>query len=149
MFWHQLTLFIHNHPIVCILWLLCLIILLIIEVNSRFNSAKKISCSTLIDMLNYDKAVLLDVRELKLFAEGHISGAINEQPTTLNENNRLIKKVINHKLPLIIVDNDGIRANAIARSLQKEVKINEIYVLSGGMKTWELENLPQITTKTQ
>ena len=79
----------------------------------------------------YRKAQLIDVREAKDFANGHILGARNIPQTQLNQR----YKEIRADKPVYIYDQNGVRSGRVALFLKKK-GYDQLYQLQGGFKQW-------------
>lgn len=92
-----------------------------------------------VQLINRQKAVVVDVCESAEFAAGHIVGAKNIPLGELE--GRLGTMVKNKNLPLILVCQSGarsIRALAVAKKLGYE----QAQLLGGGLAAWKAANLP-------
>ncbi len=95
--------------------------------------------SAAVQLINRQKAVVVDVCDAQEFAAGHIVGAKNIPLGELE--GRLATVVKNKNLPLILVCQSGarsIRALAVAKKLGYE----QAQSLGGGLVAWKAANLP-------
>ncbi len=102
-------------------------------------NAGALSASGAVQLINREKAVVVDVSETEEFAAGHVSGAKNVPFSELES--RLPALVKNKALPLILVCASGARASrgvAVAKKLGYE----QAQALGGGLKAWKEANLP-------
>lgn len=98
-----------------------------------------VSAAMAVQMINREKAVVIDVCGAAEYAAGHVVGAKN---VPLNElETRLPAVVKNKALPLVIVCASGGRAQQGAAMAQKLGYANA-QVLSGGMKAWAAAGMP-------
>lgn len=135
----QLTQFIQNHWALCAAFGATLIVLLVTEIKSKATGIPKISPQTAILLLNREHAVIIDLREQKTFAHGHILGATNIAGTNLPTN---IKKLERHKNnTLILVDDSGISSASIGTKLQQQ-GFTKVHILAGGIQAWKNAQLP-------
>ena len=93
-------------------------------------------------MLNQDKAIVLDVRPASDFAQAHLPGAINVPLTDMVLKIGQLTKYQSQSI--IVVCDSGIQSRK-ARSQLKKVGFNDVYVLNGGINEWQSQGLP--TTK--
>ena len=92
-----------------------------------------------VQLINRQKAVVVDVCEPAEFAAGHIVGAKNIPLGELE--GRLGTMVKNKNIPLILACQSGarsIRALAVAKKLGYE----QAQLLGGGLAAWKAANLP-------
>ena len=89
--------------------------------------------------INHDEAIVVDVRSMAEFKDGHI---LNAENVPLNGLNNSLKKLEKHKSkPVIAVCKTGSRSAAACRSLRK-AGFEQVFNLRGGMMAWESANLP-------
>lgn len=89
--------------------------------------------------INHEDAVVVDVRSMKEFQDGHI---INAQNIPLNGFANNLKQLEKHKSrPVIIACRSGSRSNAACSTLRK-AGFENVFNLRGGMMAWESANLP-------
>jgi rhodanese-related sulfurtransferase len=98
-----------------------------------------VNAANAVQLINRQKAVVVDVGEPEEFAAGHVKGARNVPFSQLEA--RLPEVVKNKALPLILVCASGARANR-ALAAAKKLGYEQAQVLAGGMKTWKDANLP-------
>lgn len=92
-----------------------------------------------VQLINREKAVLIDVCEAQEFAAGHASGAKNIPLGQLAA--RLPETVKNKDLPVILICQSGMRSNSAAR-IAKGLGYLKAQSLSGGLGSWKAANLP-------
>lgn len=106
--------------------------LIIFAVISYFRIKKAVTTLTQEQFIEgYRKAQLIDVREPKDFASGHILGARNIPQTQLNQR----YKEIRADKPVYIYDQNGARSGRVALFLKKK-GYDQLYQLQGGFKQW-------------
>src|SRR3954463_4828525 len=92
-----------------------------------------------VQMINREKAVVVDVGEADEFAAGHVVGARNVPVANFEQ--RLPEVVKNKTVPLILVCATGARANrCLAKA--KSLGYDKAVVLAGGLRAWKEANLP-------
>ena len=101
--------------------------------------AGSLSASGAVQLINREKAVVIDVSEAEEFAAGHVGGAKNIPFGQLEE--KLPAAVKNKALPLILVCPSGARANR-ALVVAKKLGYEQAQCLAGGLKSWKEANLP-------
>ena len=92
-----------------------------------------------VQLINREKAVVIDVCETEEFAAGHVGGAKNIPLNLLEE--KLPGTVKNKALPLILVCETGARS-ARAVAIAKKLGYDNTQAMSGGLKAWRTANLP-------
>ena len=93
-------------------------------------------------MVNADEAVVLDIRDSKDFAEGHIVNAINipfsKVAGRVSELNKYKESTI------ILVDKMGQHTGSVGKQLSREGYT--VKRLRGGVTEWTAQNLPLVKT---
>ena len=100
---------------------------------------KGLNPTEVVQLMNRDKAVVIDVCEPGEFAQGHITGARNVPLSRLQAD--LPGLVKNKATPVILVCQAGVRSGravAIARKLGYE----QAQSLAGGLKAWQAASMP-------
>jgi len=92
-----------------------------------------------VQLINREKAVVVDVCESEEFAAGHVVGAKNIPLGELE--GKLDGAVKNKTVPLILVCKSGARS-ARAVAIAKKLGFEKAQSLSGGMGAWRSANLP-------
>jgi len=98
-----------------------------------------LSAANAVQLINRERAVVVDVCEAEEFAAGHVGGAKNVPVSQMER--RLPEAVKNKTVPLILVCASGARAHR-ALGVAKKLGYEKAQVLSGGMKAWKDANLP-------
>lgn len=102
-------------------------------------NAGALNASGAVQLINREKAVVVDVCEPAEFAAGHVSGAKNVPLGELEA--KLPGLVKNKTLPLILVCASGARSSR-AVAIAKKLGYEQAQSLSGGLKSWKDANLP-------
>jgi rhodanese-related sulfurtransferase len=90
-------------------------------------------------MINHEDAVVLDVRSMAEFKQGHIVNAVNVPINSLGNN---LKQLEKHRgKPIVAVCRSGSRSGAACNVLRKN-GFENVKNLRGGMMAWESANLP-------
>lgn len=98
-----------------------------------------LSAAMAVQLINREKAVVIDVCGADEYANGHIVGAKN---VPLNELEARLPGVVKNKaLPLVMVCASGARAQRAAAMAQKLGYANA-QVLNGGLKAWATAGMP-------
>jgi rhodanese-related sulfurtransferase len=98
-----------------------------------------LSAAGAVQLMNREKAVVIDVSEPEEFALGHMNNAKNVPFSQLED--KLASQVKNKELPLILVCTSGARSNR-AVSVAKKLGFANAQALAGGLKSWKEANLP-------
>jgi rhodanese-related sulfurtransferase len=92
-----------------------------------------------VQLINREKAVVVDVCETEEFAAGHVAGARN---IPLNQLEKRLPEVVKNKaLPVVLVCQTGGRAQR-ALGVAKSLGYDKAVVLGGGLGAWKEANLP-------
>lgn len=98
-----------------------------------------LSAAGAVQLINREKAVVIDVCEPAEFAAGHVGGAKN---VPLGELEVKLPSVVKNKaLPLILVCASGARSGR-AVAIAKKLGYEQAQSLGGGLKAWKDANLP-------
>jgi rhodanese-related sulfurtransferase len=92
-----------------------------------------------VQLINREKAVVIDVCEPNEFAAGHVGGSKNVPLSQLEA--KLAGTVKNKALPLILVCQSGMRSGR-AVFVAKKLGYSNAQSLAGGMGAWKTANLP-------
>lgn len=102
-------------------------------------SAGTLNAAGAVQLINREKAVVVDVCEPAEFAAGHVTGAKNVPLGELET--KLSGAVKNKTLPLILVCASGARSGR-AVAIAKKLGYEQAQSLGGGLKAWKEANLP-------
>ena len=102
------------------------------------GGASKVSANDAVQLINREKAVLIDVSEPAEYAAGHASGARSVPLASLESSKDLPK---NKALPLVVVCPTGSRARKAVATLKK-LGFENARALAGGLEAWRAANLP-------
>lgn len=92
-----------------------------------------------VQLINRERAVVIDVCESNEFAAGHVAGSKNIPLSQLEAT--LPATVKNKALPVILVCQSGMRANR-AVAIAKKLGYEQAQSLAGGLGAWRTANLP-------
>ncbi len=107
-------------------------------ISSGMN-AGALSASAAVQLINRQKAVVVDVCEASEFAAGHVTGAKNVPFSELEA--KLPGVIKNKTLPLILVCANGARSSR-AVAIAKKLGYGQAQSLGGGLRAWKEANLP-------
>ena len=132
--------FIQNHTWLTTGLIAVLFLLAIVEWLRANVSVKQISPSVAVQMMNHQKAVVVDLRSAESFAAGHIVGAISVPHSEWAQKKQKLDKIKTQ--PLILVSANGAESTRIANVLKKENR--SVFILMGGMRTWQETDMPLV-----
>ena len=92
-----------------------------------------------VQMINKEKAVVVDVCSPAEHAAGHVAGAHNVPLDQLDKNLGVYAK--DKSMPVIMVCASGMRSNR-AVMLARKQGYEKVFTLKGGMSAWRSANLP-------
>jgi rhodanese-related sulfurtransferase len=92
-----------------------------------------------VNLINREKAVVIDVCQPDEFAQGHIVGSRNIPLADLEA--KLGSTVKNKSLPLLLVCQTGMRSGR-AVAVAKKLGYEQAQSLAGGLKAWKTATLP-------
>lgn len=107
------------------------------QIQAGVNSGG-VSPAAAVQLINREKAQVIDVCEASEFAAAHVAGAKSVPLSELATGKGLPN---NKKIPLIVVCATGTRAAKAAGKL-REMGHENVQVLGGGLKAWREANLP-------
>lgn len=92
-----------------------------------------------VQLINREKAVVIDVCSAEEYAAGHVGGAKN---IPLNELEQKLAGVVKNKaLPVILVCHSGARSSR-AIAIAKKLGFENAQSLAGGISAWKAASLP-------
>lgn len=103
------------------------------------GGANSLTPTQAVQLINREKAVVVDVCAPEEFANGHVTNAKNVPIADLEA--RLTQTVKNKTVPVLMVCASGIRAKRAVATAQK-LGYDKAYSLAGGMGAWRAANLP-------
>ena len=112
-------------------------LILVNEIQFLKKKGKELSPQAVVSLINNDNAVVIDIRDIESFQNGHILDALHAKP----EDFSLPKMGQYKEKSLVLVCNRGIQAGQLAIKL-RSLGFKHPIVLSGGMTAWEQALLP-------
>jgi rhodanese-related sulfurtransferase len=134
----QLFEFIGHHPI--LVGIFAVLLVLFVR-NETQRGGKGVSPQELVNLVNKEGAIVIDVRDSKEFAAGHIVDAVNVPHTSLESRLSELEKY--KEKPVTIVCKMGQHAGT-AGALLRKAGFASVSRLSGGMTEWRNQNLPVV-----
>ena len=108
-------------------------------VGRRFSSMQEVGALGATQLINRQNAVMLDLRESKEYAEGHVPNALNIPLSQLAGRGSELGKLTGR--PLIAYCDRGNRSRSAGSALSK-LGFAEVYTLKGGLRAWTEAGLP-------
>lgn len=106
---------------------------------SKGGGANALTPTQAVQLINREKAVVIDVCSPEEFAGGHVTNAKNVPVGELDS--RLTQAVKNKTVPVLMVCASGIRSRR-AVATAKKLGYEKVYSLEGGMGAWRAASLP-------
>lgn len=92
-----------------------------------------------IEMINREEGVVVDVRPMNDYSDGHIINSINIPANSLKNQMKSLEK---HKdKPVIVACRSGAQSSMACKQLRKE-GFEKVFNLRGGVLAWQNANLP-------
>ncbi len=113
--------------------------MLLWPVLSKSGGSAGINPNEAVQLMNREKAVVVDVCSAEEFAGGHVVGAKNIPLGELEA--KLSAAIKNKSTPVILVCASGMRSRR-AVSVAKNLGFEKAYSLTGGMGAWRGASLP-------
>lgn len=105
---------------------------------SGAGGSNAVTSNEAVQLINREKAIVIDVCEPAEYAAGHVKGARNIPVGQIDGSKNLPG---NKALPLVLVCVSGARASRAAGVLRK-LGYEHVHVLAGGMGSWREAGLP-------
>ena len=103
------------------------------------NSAREIDAKRAVRLINYENALVLDVRDDSEYASGHLPNSKHIPAESIKDRWKELEK--SKERPVIVIFKPGLRAGQAGTLLRKN-GFARVFNLSGGIDTWRRENLP-------
>ena len=107
--------------------------------QGRFSKLRDVGTLQATQLINRNNAVLLDVRDAKEFAGGHLPNALHIPLSELGSRGSELAKLTSR--PVIAYCERGQRSRAAGSALAK-LGFTDIYQLTGGFRAWKDAGLP-------
>ena len=134
----QLFEFIGNHPI--LVGAFVLVFALFVR-NEVARGGRTVTPQELVNMVNRDKAVVIDVRDPAEYSEGHIVDALNFPHTSLGGRVSELSKYKDR--PVILACKMGQHAGS-AGTLLRKAGFENVLRLKGGLAEWRNQSMPVV-----
>ena len=108
-------------------------------VQGRLSKVRQVGTLQVTQLINRENAVLLDVREDKEFAGGHLPNAVHIPLSALGSRGGELAKLTSR--PVIAYCERGQRSASAGSALTK-LGFADVYQLTGGFRAWKDAGLP-------
>lgn len=132
----QLFTFIGNHPFLVGLFLLLIALFIRNEVK---RGGKTVTSQELVNLINREKAVVVDIRDSKDYFEGHVPKALNIPFTALQAR---VKELEKYKEAPIVVTCKAGQHSSMAGTILRKAGFQNVAKLRGGLLEWRNDNMP-------
>lgn len=105
------------------------------------NSVRDIDPKRAIRLINYEDALVLDVRDDSEYAGGHPPNAKHIPAEKIEDRWQELEKFKDK--PVVIIFTPGLRVGRAGTVLRKN-GFKQVFNLNGGIDTWRRENLPLV-----
>ena len=122
-------------------FLLLLILITALIITESQKTGKSVSPQQATNMVNRNNAIIVDIRDVKDFKQGHIAGALNIPISALDTRISELHKYKNQ--PIIVACKLGQQSTIVGKRLKAD-GFEEVLRLQGGMTEWQNMNLPVV-----
>lgn len=137
----ELGTFIANHLALSYAFATTLVLLMVVESIRAKRQQLGIDVNQAVQLINRQKATIIDVRSSDRYAEGHIIDS-QSLPSSTIESAGQTKMNKLKKRPVVVVCNNGTESQKVAALLIKQGY--NAFSLAGGMRAWKEAELPVI-----
>lgn len=109
--------------------------------NEVKRGGQTVSSQELVNLVNQQRAIVLDVRETGEYTAGHITDAINIPHASLQSRLKELEKY--KERPIVVVCKMGQHAGSMG-TLLKKAGFQNVARLKGGLSSWQAENMPLV-----
>lgn len=131
--------FVSTHWVLSSLWVF-FFVALVFYLQSKSGKALDVHQAT--QLINREKGVVLDIRDKKTFAKGHIVDAINVPMARLKEGAPELNRY--KERPILVVCNLGNQSGEAVNVL-KQQGFSQAIRMRGGVTEWRSQGLPLVS----
>jgi len=142
----QLFEFSANHPILVLSFFALAGMILFIEFRGFSQKFTSVGPAAAIPIINKDKTVLVDIREMNEVKSGMLADAIHIPMTSIGKRIGELDKFKDQAV--IVYCRSGSRSTGVCRKLSSR-GFEKVYNLSGGIMAWEDAHLPVIKKRNK
>lgn len=140
----ELFAFFARHPLLSLALAGITLALIYTELARFWQGFKTLKPAELTALVNRENALVVDIRAINDFQQGHIAGAKNVLMSQFDPENKQLASA--KSLPVVVVCKTGMSAVGAAKRLVK-AGFEKVYVLDGGISAWEQASLPLVKGK--
>lgn len=111
------------------------------EIGRLFRGYKALKPAELTRMINNGGTTVIDLSAAAEFEKGHIAGSRNVTPSQLTPTHKLLASA--RQSPVVLVCRSGNASNTAAKALKK-AGFEQVFVLDGGLPSWQAADLPLV-----
>ncbi len=126
------------------LFVVVLAALIFNELRGRAGGLKPLDPQQATHLINRENALILDIRDVGSFQQGHIANAHN---IPKGDTSKKAKKLNRYKdKPVLLVDRTGQQVSKVANDLKKQ-GFSQLAYLKGGISAWQGASFPLVKGK--
>lgn len=133
--------FLGRHPMLSLGLAGLTLAILYTEASGLWQGFKTLKPGELTALVNRENALVVDIRAMNDFQQGHISGSKNVLMSQFDPESKQLATA--KALPVVVVCNAGLTAAGAAKRLVK-AGFEKVYVLDGGVEGWRSAGLPLV-----
>lgn len=133
--------FLMEHWGLTLTFILAFLWVIVVEAKTRAAGGQGVVPAKAVELINREKAKVLDIRPEANFKSGHIVGAKHTDAAKLKSDTDSLK--LKKDQPIIVACMRGVSAQASVKDLRKQ-GYAQAYVLTGGMNAWQQAELPVV-----
>jgi rhodanese-related sulfurtransferase len=135
----QVLEFVGNHMLLSIALIIIIAMIVKAELDRLIGGVVQVNAFDAIRQINDQDAVMLDVREMKEFKDGHLKDAVH---IPLGEIKNRLTELDKHKnKPILVYCRSGQRSYSACKTLKK-AGFESVSNLQGGIMAWQSQNMP-------
>jgi len=141
---HEITPFVIKHWPLAGAFVLVLILIFVEEAKSKQAGGDKLTPAGATHLINREEAVVVDLRDVNAFRDGHI---VNAKNFPLADFDRMKEKLEAFRdRPIILVDAMGLKTASVVITLKKS-GFQKVVSLKGGIDAWKSASMPIVKGK--
>ena len=137
----HLSQFMSHHVLLCLGFALSLLVVFMVEARLAKGGNHALTPQGVTQAINREDAVVIDIRDVDAFRDGHIIGSINVPSTQWEAQEKRLEKY--KTKPIVIIDAMGQKAQTYQAKLTKS-GFEQVKMLTGGINAWRSASLPLV-----